>query len=122
MTYFIANNVNNYVVATGFKTEEDAERYIKENPYMAQYWYRYCVEAWTAPYAYGLTYDREGVETMGATYLLFETWDEAIDYAVNHPFDLEVDFDYEEDIYQIDMTKVCDVFYIGKEKFFVVDD
>ena len=59
---------------------------------MNQYWYRYSVEAWEAPYAYGLTWNRDGVETMGATYLLFETWDEAINYAADHSLDLLDDF------------------------------
>ena len=120
MTYYIVNKVEHYAVAIGFETKEQAERYIKNNPYMNQYWYRYSVEAWEAPYAYGLTWNRDGVETMGATYLLFETWDEAINYAADHSLDLLDDFDYEEDIYQIDMTKVTDVFYVEKKRFFLV--
>ena len=104
MTFYIANSIEHYVVAKGFKTEEAAEEYILADPYMKQYYYRYDVRGWSSEYAYGLTWDRDSVEG-GITYLLFHTWDEAVDYACEHPFELIDDFDFEDDIYQIDMTK-----------------
>jgi len=105
MTFYVVNAIEHYVVAKGFKTEEEAENYILTHPYMNQYWYWYEVQSWSSDYAYGLTWDRNCREDGGTVYLLFKTWDEAIDYAYSHSFELIEDFDFEDDIYQIDMTK-----------------
>lgn len=105
MTYYIIDSISRDVVAVGFKTKEEAEQYIWAHSFMKQYWYHYAVKSWNNPIAYGLTYVRDSQENGGTTFLIFETWDEAISYAVEHPFSLIDDFDYEDDIYQIDMTK-----------------
>ena len=105
MTFYIADSVEDYVVAKGFKTEEEAERYIFDHPYMKQYWYRYDVRSWSEEYAYGVTWDRDSREDGETVYILFATWDDAVEYVWSHSFELLEDFDFEDDIYQIDMTK-----------------
>ena len=105
MNFYIVDNVYRDVIATGFKSEEEAEKYLMRHPRLKEYWYQYSVEAWTEDYAWGVTYLRDSWETGGTTFLLFKTWDEAVDWCVEHPFDLPEHFDYDSDIYQVDMTK-----------------
>ena len=105
MTYYIVDTIEHDVIEYGFATEEEAEKYIWSHPYLKEYWHHYEVCGWSDKIAYGLTWTRDSTETGGTTFLIFHTWDDAIAYACDHPFGLIEDFDFENDIYQIDMTK-----------------
>ena len=104
MSFYIQDNIFKNVIDCGFATEQNARDFIHSNEYLNCYWYRYDIKEWKGTVAYGLTYERESVETGNSTFLLFKTWDDAIAYACDNPFGLIKDFDFEDDIYQIDMN------------------
>ena len=108
MSFYIIDKTFKDAVAIGFATKKAAEDYLMRHRYMGQYWWHYEVKEWTKDIAYGVTYSRDSLENGGTTFWLFETWDEAIDFAYEKMNDsvwgLVNDFDFEDDIYQIDMT------------------
>jgi len=109
MSFYIADKVFKDAVAIGFATEKAAEDYLMRHHYMGQYWWHYEVKEWTKDIAYGVTCSRDSLENGGTTFWLFETWDEAVAFACEKMEAvvcvLVDDFDFEDDIYQIDMTK-----------------
>lgn len=102
-------NIEGYIVEHGFKTVEDALNYIFSNPYMKNYFWRYDIIKCEEDMLYGVTYNRYSNETGNSVWLPFFTWDEAISWAcdrmANPVSNLVQGFDFEDDIYQIDMTK-----------------
>lgn len=108
MSFYIVDKINGDVAEIGFATEQAAEDYLIHHSYMGQYWWHYDVKEWKEDIAYGVTYSRDSLENGGTTFWLFETWDEAIQFICEKMedivCDLPEDFDFENDIYQLDMT------------------
>lgn len=104
MSFYIIDKNFKDVIEIGFATKEDAQDYIWHHSYMGQYHWHYDVKEWTEDIAYGVTCTRDSLENGGTTFWIFETWDEAIAYACDYPYEMLEDFDFEDDIYQIDMT------------------
>ena len=107
MSFYIIDKNFKDVIEIGFATEEAAEDYLVHHAYMSQYWWHYDIKEWKEDIAYGVTCSRDSLENGGTTFWIFETWDEAIDFAcekIGEFNGLLEDFDFENDIYQLDMT------------------
>lgn len=108
MSFYIMDSTFKDVIEIGFSTKEAAEDYIMRHHYMGQYWWHYDVYEWIYDIAYGVTCCRDSLENGGTTFWLFETWDEAVTFACakmeQEGNELVEDFDFEDDIYQLDMT------------------
>lgn len=99
--YYIKEKNEGYVV-DGFKSKEDAEFYIWSNPYLKNYDWQYSIEYWGKDIAYGVVYSRDSAEHGGTVFMMFETWDEAVDWVEENRSKLIKDFNFDDDIFQID--------------------
>lgn len=107
MGCFYIIDEDNLVVEYGFSSESEAQSYIFTRADWGNWWY-YKVKQWLQKIAYGVVIKRNYYETNGVAFAIFETWDEAADFVCEQfrlPFnDLPEDFNFDDDIFQIDMS------------------
>lgn len=111
MGCFYITNEDNLVIEYGFSSESEAQDYIfMHGSRIADWrdWWHYDVKEWPQETAYGVVIKRNCYETNGVAFAIFETWDEAADFVCEQfrlPFnDLPEDFNFDDDIFQIDMS------------------